>query len=192
MKFVPGKVLKEFVVEKNGKKIMVKFRLLKLNEDVKEMTEYINKMVSEPDNYLSINKALSIAEEKKWYKGKLKEQKGRSKYIVVEANGKYSGALDIRFGIWDNSHTADFGLGISKDIRGLGIGTELLRLGTVIAKKIGAEILYISTYGKNKKAQHIYMDKLGFKKYGVKPLNRKQKINGKDVYDDSILLWRKA
>ena len=188
MKFVSGKVLKEFSVK--GRKI--KFRFLKKNESAKEMMEYINKVVTEENNWLAMVDTTTLEGEKKWLKGKIEEQGGRNKYIVVDVGDKVMGTADIRFDVQGNAHTVSFGISLDDEIRGMGIGTKLLKLAMKIAKDIGAEIFYISTYKGNERALHVYKDKLGFKECGVKPMLRKRKVKGKNVYDDGILLWRKA
>lgn len=192
MKWQSGKVLKEFDVEKDGKKLHVKFRFLKKNESVKELTEYINAIVKEKENWLSMVDTVTVEQEKKWFKLKLKEQEGKNRYVVVDVDGKFSGSAEVRFGIMGYSHTCSFGISLSKSVRGMGIGTTLLRFLMDYAKKKGAEILYIEAYKGNKRALHVYKNKLGFKKYGVKPKDRKRKVNGKIVYDDEVMLWRKA
>ena len=135
---------------------------------------------------------VTLKQEKIWFKDKLKEQKGRNRYVVVDVDGKFFGSAELRFGIMGNSHTCSFGISLSKDIRGLKIGTKLMKFLMTLAKKDGAEILYIGTYKGNKKALHIYKYKLGFKEYGIQPKFRKREVNGKIIYDDHILLWRKA
>ncbi|MAH42367.1 hypothetical protein CL614_01425 [archaeon] len=191
MKWQSGKVLKEFDIEKDGKKLSVKFRFLKKNEDAEEMTKYINNIVSEKDNWLSMVKVVTLEQESNFLKSKLKEQGGKNKYVVVDVDGKFSGSAEVRFGMMGNSHTCSFGISLLDYVRGMGIGTKLMEFLIKFAKKNGAEILYIEAYKGNKRALHIYENKLGFKEYGVKPKFRKKKVNGKVSYDDEVLLWRK-
>ncbi|MFH1420895.1 MAG: GNAT family N-acetyltransferase [Candidatus Aenigmatarchaeota archaeon] len=191
IKFVPGKVLEEFDVVK-GSKIHVKFRFLKRNENVEEITKYINSIVTEKENWLSMVKPVTVAEERKWLKIKLKEQAGKNKYVVVEADGKFLGNAELRCGGMGNSHTASFGISLARNICGMGVGTRLLKYLINMAKKMSIEILYIEVYKGNKRALHIYQDKLGFKQSGIKPKFRKRIIKGKAVYDDEVFMWRRA
>ena len=81
------------------------------------------------------------------------------------------------------SHRGSLGMGIIKEFRGQGIGTELLSAAIEQAKKTGLEKIELNVYSENDKAIHLYK-KLGFKEEGI--IKNYRKLDGK--YFDSIIM----
>lgn len=102
-------------------------------------------------------------------------------YYAVE-NGKVVGWADITPAANPRlAHRGFLGMGLIKDYRGRGLGTQLLTRALKHAKEIGLEKVELSVYTENKAAVKLYK-KMGFTEIGV--VKHYRKLNGK--YFDSI------
>jgi RimJ/RimL family protein N-acetyltransferase len=185
MKFAEGKLLKEFDVENNGKKIHIVFRYPKMS-DLKDSTVYINRLVEEGALILVIKK-IGMKEERAWLKDVIEKMKKKKLiHIVVEANGKFCGGADMRRGRYGSSHVGGIGIALSKEIRGMGIGSRLISfLSDLSRKEMGIEIARIEYLKGNDAAKHLY-EKLGFTEAGTIPKVRKLG----NVYNDEVQMYK--
>jgi RimJ/RimL family protein N-acetyltransferase len=106
--------------------------------------------------------------------------------LVAEIDSKIVGQLDFSSGHRKrNSHTGDFGMGVHKDFRGLGIGTLLLKALIEWAKNnTQIEKINLCVHQTNDRAIATYK-KIGFEIEGVRTKDLKYP-NG--VYVDTVLM----
>lgn len=81
------------------------------------------------------------------------------------------------------AHRGGLGMGLSKDIRGKGIGTKLMTAALDHAKRIGLEMIELSVYTTNTSAIALYK-KLGFVEEGVQ--RKFRKLDGQ--YFDALMM----
>jgi ribosomal protein S18 acetylase RimI-like enzyme len=152
-----------------GKKL--KIREIK-NSDlkrVKDFLDYINSLVEE-EAMISINKKISLKEEKEWLKRNLKEIKGKKRVMIVaEDKNKIVGICECKLKEGRQSHVGEIGIGVRKEYRGIGLGkfllSEILKLAK---KKLKPKIFRLFVFETNKIAQNLYK-KIGFKKVAKVP-----------------------
>ncbi len=109
----------------------------------------------------------------------------RSVFLIAEHNGRIVGSGGINKSGGVKAHTAYFGIGMLKDYRNLGIGTEMMKAVFEEAKKIGVEIVRLEVFENNNYAIKTYED-IGFKTFGKLP--RGIYKNGK--YTDEIYMYK--
>lgn len=62
---------------------------------------------------ISLNKKLTFKEEKEWVKSQLKEIKeNKLHYLVAICNSEIIGGVELRKGVWSQSHVAEVGISI--------------------------------------------------------------------------------
>ncbi len=135
-----------------------------------------------------LRKKPSIKEEKRWYRGVLKEMRtGRGLASVAEVDGKvvgFCGAQGNQAQV--KSHIGNLGIAIREGYRSRGIGTALLN--DVIRKSRGKyRMLILEVYSDNRNAIRLYK-KHRFKRYGILPDGL---MRGKRRADN-ILMYRKV
>lgn len=79
------------------------------------------------------------------------------------------------------THNGELGMGVRKDVRGQGIGSQLIARTLAAAKELGLERVELDVYASNQAAIHLYK-KVGFAIEGTR--KRARKLDG--VYDDLI------
>jgi RimJ/RimL family protein N-acetyltransferase len=187
MKFEEGKILTRLFLEKRGKMLEIIIRYPK-KDDVKKLRKFINFAMKETE-FIGRYKQIKTKDEKKWLSDVLiKMKKKKTALIIAEHDGIIIGSSDIKSGAGNDvrNHVGSFGIVILKKYWGLGLGTKMMDLILGIGKKdLHIEMAQLSVYGKNKKAQNLYM-KMGFCKIGVLPNGVKMK--GK--YDDDIFMYK--
>lgn len=67
-----------------------------------------------------------------------------------------------------SQHVGNIGIGIRKEYRDIGIGTEMIRIMIAQAKTMGLKMIDLAVASSNKRAIHVYK-KAGFKKTGRIP-----------------------
>lgn len=160
-------IFKKFVA-KNGKEIIL--RGPKKN-DLRGYLNYINSLVAEDAQILE-NKKKTLEDEKKFIKEILDGVKRNERVVVVaEADGKLVGNADIRKGRGRSSHIGEFGIGVMRGCRRIGIGEELTKTAIELAKKrLRIEAVDLGVFDTNKNAKRLYR-KLGFRVIARIPKN---------------------
>lgn len=126
----------------------------------------------------------TVDQEKEWLKSKI--ENNNHLVIVAEVQNQIVGQLDFSNGHRKRiSHTGEFGMGIHKDFRGLGIGCLLLQC-LINWAKIHPEILKINlcVHKTNDRAIHTYK-KFGFQIEGIRTKDLKYP---NDVFIDTVLM----
>ncbi len=174
-------------ITKSSKEI--KFRYPTIN-DAQILMDYINKLSTEQSFILFQGHQQTLKAETKWLKEKIKETKSNKGVYLCAFNGnQLVGCGEITLGNNAKSHVGDFGISVTFDFRGEGIGQKLMELiiSESIKKLSGLKIITLEVFGENKIAQSLYK-KMGFIKFGCLPksLERKGKM------DDAILMYKKV
>ncbi len=152
--------------------------------DAKKVKEYVNSLIEE-DAMIKINQKQTLKQETKWLKGILDDIKNSRKHAVLaEINGEIISFGELRKGMWRESHTASFGIGVKRDFRRLGVATSMLKYLIEIGKKDKAiRIMYLDVYAENKGAVKLYK-KLGFKKVA----RLKKRVQYKGQLGDKLIM----
>jgi ribosomal protein S18 acetylase RimI-like enzyme len=89
--------------------------------------EFINPIIAEKAMIMS-QKEITIAEEEEWLKKTAKAlDEGKKLYVLAFSKGSIAGSCEARKGILQPyEHNVDFGLSVSKEFRGKGLGRRLL------------------------------------------------------------------
>jgi len=141
-------------------------------EDAVAMQTYINAL-SKEQTYITLQgKQLSLKEEKDFVKGQVKKnEEKKSVFHLLFVDNILSGisAVNALEGEID-SHVGIFGITISKDKRGAGLGRMLTELTLREAKKhlTDLQIITLHVFGNNPVAIQLY-ESLGFKECGRLP-----------------------
>ncbi len=154
------------VIKKFGDK---KITIRKLEEsdlrNAKKFQIFINSLIDEEVKIL-INKKNSLKEEKDYLKRTIAAIKRGSKvFLLAEHGNKVVGSTDIELEPWRRNHIGEFGIIISKEYRGLGLGEYLMSEVIKLAKKElcpKPRIIQLAAYANNKPAISLYK-KMGFK-----------------------------
>lgn len=165
MPFVPGKVVKEF--EADGKKVRLRYPKW---EDLEHLHKYINRMIKER-TFIGRQKTISMKEETEWLSVAFKKlHEGKEILIVAEVEGRVAGSAEVKRKELDaNRHMGTFGIGLLKEYREMGIGTQLTETLLGLArKKMGIKIVQSSYFSMNKASERLHK-KMGFKEVGRIP-----------------------
>ncbi|MEM5814310.1 MAG: GNAT family protein, partial [Candidatus Aenigmatarchaeota archaeon] len=156
--------------------------------DLKEFLRHINKQVEDRTEGLGINKKKTLKEEREWLKSVLHDVRTKKKvFLVFEHNGKIAGSCEVRRKEGLSDHIAMFGVGMEKEYRRQGIGTQVLPILFKLAKKRmkGLRIIALDVYSFNKPAQGLYK-KVGFRKVATIPDGAM--LKGK-LYDQYLMYY---
>ncbi len=132
---------------------------------------FINAFVDERRSGLLISKKTNIREEKAWLRARLSEIKAkRTVMLLVESDGRVLGNSDVTRRIWKESHRGVFGIALSKEIQGKGIGEQLIKkvIGLAKQRMRGLERIELQVIDYNDRAKGLYR-KMGFVKVAHMP-----------------------
>lgn len=108
-------------------------------------------------------------------------------WLVAEVDGGIVGGADFHRGKWSkNVHTAELGVAVRKEHRGLGIGAALMRTGIRWAKTSGVRKLKLGVFATNEWAIALYRS-LGFEEEAT--LKGEVILEGKPVDEILMALW---
>lgn len=157
MKMQPTKI-----ILRDGREVTV--TLLTREIPSSALQEYINELVDE-DTYLLHNHKYSLTEEMEWKRRALEEADHDQSITMIGLDGeRVIASLQARRSRMKEANNIGFGIAISKDFRGVGLGEILLRmLIDETKKKMKPKNMYIEYIDGNKPAANLYK-KLGFKK----------------------------
>ena len=119
----------------------------------------MNKKVTEKDEIEAINRWLTAIKKKTRVQ------------LIAEFENKIIGTTDIDLDRWNRNHIGKFGIAITKDFRGIGLGKFLTSEIIKLAKKKlkpSPKIIQLEVYENNKPAIALYK-KMGFKIVGKIP-----------------------
>lgn len=168
---------------KDGREVLV--RDLQANEDVFDLARFINEFLEEKA-YLSINKVVTPEEETEWLQGKMKDME---KDMMIDwrvfLDGKVVGGIDAwKAGKLKESGNVEMGIALSKEVRGQGLGSQLIKLMIEeIKTRWKPKNIVIAYYAANEGAGKLYRS-LGFKEFARFP----NWVNHFGEYNDKIYL----
>jgi RimJ/RimL family protein N-acetyltransferase len=126
---------------------------------------------------------LSLNEERAVFR---KADGKSSLYIVAVIGGTIVGTADIkRGGLSKNRHTANLGIALRKDARGVGLGLAMMQVMIRWAQSVGVRKLTLAVFASNTRAIGLYRG-LGFTQEGR--LRKQVILRGKAV--DELLMAR--
>lgn len=154
---------------------------------IKKFQDFINSFVEE-DAQISLNKKLSLKEEKEWLNRQLKQIKNRKTvFLVAEDKNTIVGTTGINLGVGRQSHIGNFGITVRTGYRGIGLGTYLTReVLTLVKKELKPKpkIIQLNVFPDNRPALGLY-NKIGFKEVARVP--KQLQYKGKLV--DEIIMF---
>ena len=157
----------------------------------KPFLDFVNSVVEE-DAKISINKKLTLKDEKDYLRKTLESiEKKRKVYLIAECDGQVVGSTDIELGRFRQNHIGGFGIMIRGGYRGIGLGTCLMREILKLAKKElrpAPKIINLSVCANNKPAIGLYK-KMGFK--AVARIPKQLQYKGKLIDEVVMLLYLK-
>ncbi|HSW89618.1 MAG TPA: GNAT family protein [Patescibacteria group bacterium] len=182
-KFIPGKIVKEFVT-KSGRPAMIRYPKW---EDVNDLLAHINSVSSENVFITFSGEQQSLEQESLYLSSEFTAMEvGRAVKLFCYVDGKFAGVCDIHRDISKKErtkHVGIFGLVISRGFRGDGIGFELAAATISEAKKqmAGLRLILLDCFAQNTPAISLY-SKLGFSETGRVP----KALLYKGAYDDEV------
>jgi len=165
----------------------VTFRQIKPS-DLKSVYAWV-KEIEKEDTFIVINAAepITLKEEKQYFKDLFKKIKQkRAVKIAVFSGKKYLGSCDIEKQGKRQGHIGLFGIALSKECRGRGIGFRLAQETIELAKKrLGLKQIVLSCFANNRIGISFYK-KLGFIQCGCHP----RAVFYKGKYIDTIRFYK--
>ena len=151
--------------------------------DAKACLDYINELVKE-DAPININKKATLREERAWLKRQIDEiKRGRNIMLVAEKNGEIVSVCELRRRTYRMSHVANFGIGVKRKYRRLGIAEAISREVLKRAKEEGIEIVRSCVLEGNEPSMALHR-KLGF----VRDAILKDEIKHDGKYKNGFLM----
>ena len=174
------------IITSSSKKLI--FRQIKPS-DLKPVYSWV-KDIEKEDTFIMMNASepTSFKEEKEYFKTLFKKIKLKKVVKIAVFDGKkYLGSCDIEKLGKRQGHVGLFGIALSKECRGQGIGFKLAQETILLAKKkLGIKQITLSCFANNKIGISFYQ-KLGFKQSCREP----QAVFFKGKYIDTIWFFKK-
>jgi RimJ/RimL family protein N-acetyltransferase len=151
--------------------------------DAREVIAHVNAIGAEGIYIHTERLTLSLNEER----AVLREAKGESGlYIVAVIGGEIVGTADIKRGrLSKNRHTANLGIALRKNARGVGLGMAMMQAMIRWARSVGVRKITLAVFATNEPAIALYR-RLGFTLEGR--LKKQVILRGKAV--DELLMAR--
>ena len=170
---------------KSGKTVY--FRYPTIN-DAEILMNYINKLSLEKTFLTLQGEQQTLEEETKWLKSFIEKiNKSELVFLMAFIGDNLIATSHIELKDKIKNHIGGFGITVSKDYRGDGIGKKLMEL--VISESIkkikGLKIIELEVFGDNPIAQNLYK-KMGFIEYGRLPKG----IKHKEKFVDAVLMYK--
>jgi RimJ/RimL family protein N-acetyltransferase len=153
---------------KNNQKIIIRYPEAR---DLLQAWRYFNQISAEKTFVTYQGEKISKKSEAQWLDKNLKLIRQKKKIILfVFVDNKLSGVSDISLKDRVQKHVGTFGITLSPETRGQGIGKTLMSLIISEAQKklSGLKIITLDCYVNNDIAQKLYLS-LGFIEYGRLP-----------------------
>lgn len=150
-------------------------------DDLPEVIEVLNSVIRE-EKFLRMGEEIfSLEFERQWFE----ESKKTGMYsLIARVDGKVIGGAGLTLFTGKKAHVAEFGVYVLKGYRNRGLGTIFLNELIEVAKKSSLEVIQLSVYSTNKRAEHVYR-KCNFKKCGKSTRDIKFKDG---TYADTIMM----
>lgn len=156
--------------------------------DAKDLMNLINSLVNEHADIAKTTK-MTLKKEKLWLDSTISSIKKKEKVmIIVELDGICVGSCEITRDQYDVSrHVGTLGVGLQKQARGIGLGTSLVQLCLIEAKKkLGLKLVKLYVFDTNNIGKSMY-EEMGFKEIGRIPNG----VLHDGKYKDDIIMAKK-
>ena len=156
--------------------------------DAYAMCNYINTLSQEKTYITYQGEKISLTSEEKYLKKQLIAFKDhKSAQLLLFVNGKLSGISSVDMQEKVKKHIGVFGISISKEYRGMGLGKQLMKyvLDEAINNLNGLRIISLEVFAENENAIKMYKN-FGFVEYGHLPEGN----NYKNKFVDDILMYK--
>ncbi|MDH5688757.1 MAG: GNAT family N-acetyltransferase [Candidatus Bathyarchaeota archaeon] len=160
-----GRIIHRFAA-KDGREVILRTPRW---EDLDDILELINSLVDESAGIPNKRK-LTKEQEADHLRSRLNLlEKGEAFELVAEVNGKVVANSGLYRKTAYSNHVGEIGfIGILKDYRNIGIGTEILETLIDQGKKLKPKVLFLGVFSTNSVARHVY-EKVGFGETGRIP-----------------------
>ena len=176
-----GKILHRFTAN-NGSDVFLRTPKW---EDLDDFLEYINSLVEEGSDIVQDQK-VTRDQAIEWLSNMIALLEKDQKFsFVAEVGGKAISFSELWRKKGYQIHVGEIVIGISKNYRDIGIGTQLMKLLISHAKTMGLKLLTLEVYATNKRAIHVY-EKMSFKETGRIPKG----LNRNGEYIDEVIMVR--
>ncbi|MDP3724937.1 MAG: GNAT family N-acetyltransferase [Nanoarchaeota archaeon] len=176
--------MSENFITKSGKEVFIR-PIENTESDVKAALDFINKIIEEDAMIKRSGDPATLEEEKEWVENTTKKvSQGDEIFLAAFLGEREVGATEITRQGGRSKHVGTFGITIAKELRGEGLGRELMRQILQEASKIGLTHIELHVYEKNEPAIKLYTS-LGFKEVGRRP--EAIAYQGKLITD--IIMW---
>lgn len=158
--------------------------------DAEMMCNYINELSKEQTFISFQGEQVTLENESKYLESQLKRVKNRtSVHLIIVANNKSIGISSIDLKDRTSSHEGVFGISISEEYRGQGIGKILMQAVIDETEKnlSNMKIITLGVFANNPHAIKMY-EEFGFKEYGRLPKGFLRKGN----YEDHVYMYKKV
>jgi RimJ/RimL family protein N-acetyltransferase len=177
----PGRVLNDFTAT-DGREVILRTPTL---EDIDDRMELLNSFVEENAEIADTTKVTRDQEAKFVSRIITKMERDELFFLVAEIGRKVIASADIRILHGDERHVGVLGAGVRRDLRGLGIGTQMMNTLIDQAAALGLKVLTMQVFATNKRAIHVY-EKVGFVQTGRIP--KKHYRDGR--YIDEVIMTK--
>jgi len=155
--------------------------------DAESCLDYINELVREGAPII-INKISSLKEERKWLKRQIEDIKKKLNVtLVAEKNGEIVSICQLWRRAYRMSHVADFGIGVKRKYRRMGIAEAISREVLRRAKEKDIKIVRSWVFEDNGPSMALHR-KLGFVQDAILEDEIKDGRNYKDAFLMSLYL----
>ncbi len=180
-----GIIVSEFLA-KNGNKIILRYPKW---EDLYSLAVYWDNIFEESEKDLDFGilfeKKSATGEGAKWLAELLvRIETGEEVCLVAEIDGVIVGFTNVARGkVSYERHHGILGISIAREFRGMGVGSELIRIALEECRKAGLVSIELAAFHNNLRAIRLY-ERLGFKHVGRIP--KKTRRDGR-FFDDVIM-----
>jgi len=151
--------------------------------DAKACLDYVNELVREGAP-ININKRVTLKAEQAWLRRQIDEiKRGRNIMLVAEKSGEIVSVCELRRRTYRMSHIANFGIGVKRKYRRLGIAEAISREALRRAERKGIEIIRSCVFEDNEPSKALHR-KLGF----VRETVLRDEIKEGEKYKNGILM----
>jgi ribosomal-protein-alanine N-acetyltransferase len=155
--------------------------------DAKSCLDYINALVVEGAPII-ITKVTTLKEERKWLRRQIEDiKKKRNVTLIAEKNGEIVSICQLWRRTYRMSHVADFGIGVKRKYRRIGIADAISREVIKRGKEKGIEIVRSWVFEDNEPSKALHK-KLGFVRDAILKDEIKYGRNYKDAFLMSLYL----
>lgn len=159
-----GKILKSFTA-RDGRNVVLRTPRW---EDLDDLLELINSLVEEKAEILVTQKFTREAEAD-WLRGALSRLESNELFfLVAEVDEMVVASSDFQIRGVDDGRVGAIGIVVKNGYRGIGIGTEILKILLEQAGAFGLRVLTVHVFATNRRAIHVY-EKVGFVQSGKIP-----------------------